>query len=61
MRLADTNNVNSEKNAACTALTLTAALTSQGEKTQPSGLSSRSRVRPSAEGFYVVYRLPPNN
>ena len=58
MRLADTNNVNGEENAVCAALTLTAALTSQGKKTQPSGFSSRGRVRPGAEGFDVVYRLP---
>lgn len=56
MSLADTNNVKSIKNAVCTALTLTASPTSQHKKTQPTGLSSCSGVRPSAEGFPVVYR-----
>lgn len=55
VKLADTNNVNGEKNAVCTALTLTAALTSQGNKTQPSGFSSHRRVGPSVVGLYVVY------
>lgn len=51
VRPADTNNVNSEERAACTAPALTASHTSQGKKTQPSGFSFHSRVRPNAEGF----------
>ena len=60
--LFDTNNVNSEESSACTAPTLSASLTLQGKKTQPSGFSFHSLVKPTPRGFKLFTGCSlPNN